>query len=235
QLPLRSTKSQQPKVQQQVDVERANRRLLSPLGSAANVRRGWYRQNLSQPVHQGPVQGPVHGHGGFGGYGGYGVPYVVYVNPAPSEPRVVDETPPPAYEPPPIFIVQPDQVPDYATPVRARPYPSPSAPTLEPSVPQDVAPREPRQPRQPERPRSTDPQPVTIRVNPADAQVYVDGELMGAAADLASLDLRPGVYVVEVEHPEFGSQRLVFGVDDEPLSVAVDLLADRPSRRSRVK
>ncbi|MEO1369761.1 MAG: hypothetical protein AAFX50_21475, partial [Acidobacteriota bacterium] len=95
QLPLRSTKTQQPKVQQQVDVERANRRLLSPLGSAANVRRGWYRQNLSQPVVQGPVQGPVHG-----GFGGFVVPYAVYVNPAPSEPRVVDETPPASYQPP---------------------------------------------------------------------------------------------------------------------------------------
>ncbi|MEM1183083.1 MAG: hypothetical protein AAGM22_32370, partial [Acidobacteriota bacterium] len=152
---------------------------------------------------------------------------------APSEPRVVDETPPVSYEPPPIYIVQPEQVPDHVTPVQAQPYGTPrSAPSFEPPVPREVAPREPEAP---QRPRSTAPQPITIRIQPGDAQVFLDDEPLGAAASLSAIDLRPGVYVLEVEHPELGGQRLVFGVDDEPLSVAVDLLADRPSRRSRVK
>ena len=98
-----------------------------------------------------------------------------------------------------------------------------------------AAPVAPPAPAAPPRVRSTDPQPVSVSVQPADALVFLDGELMGTAGSLSQLDLPPGVYVLEVEHGEMAGQRLVFGVDEEPLSVAVDLTADRPSRRSRVK
>jgi hypothetical protein len=48
--------------------------------------------------------------------------------------------------------------------------------------------------------------------------------------------LRPGVYVLEVTHPDHRFQRLVFGVQaEEPLEVVVDLTAERVGRRSRIR
>lgn len=218
----------------------AERRLI---GSAADVRSRRYQRYLNQPTVKGGVSVGGHyggghysgghyggGHGGhyggghYGGgyYGGYsfGAPYVVYIDPSPREPQVVEE-PPPRYEPPPIYIVQPQPVPV-----------QPAAPTWQPAAPAPVQPQEPATPR---RPRSTEPQAISMSVRPADALVYLDGELLGTAGSLSQLDLPPGVYVLEVEHAELTGQRLVFGVDEEPLSVAIDLAADRPSRRSRVK
>lgn len=223
----------------QEEVRRANRRLISPLGSAANVRPGWYNRNLSQPQVEGHAQGGAHSYGhrhhGYGpGYGyGFGVPYVVYVDPTPREPQVVQEPPPRSYEPPPIYVIQPSPSAPIrpVEPVEPNQPVAPNVPSWRPSAPAPT----PAPVERPRPARSTEPQPVTLSIVPAGADVYLDGEFLGGSADLAELDLRPGVYVLEVEHPDFADQRLVFGVDEAPLSVAIDLSAEKPSRRSRVK
>jgi hypothetical protein len=97
-----------------------------------------------------------------------------------------------------------------------------------------VAPPEPREP------PPTEPVQILYRILPEDAEVYLDGELLGNAAALnagdVSAELLPGVKVLEVSHPEHGNQRLVFGVGRKnPLEVVVDLTTHKIGRRSRVR
>ena len=187
--------------------------------SAANVRPGFYR-HLDAPKHQGG-RGGRHGHG----HGHHAVP--VYVYPTyfpetfyPTAPVFSEPEPPQAPAPvePQIYIVTP--------PVAAAP-PVQTAATTQPA-----------QPIQP--PRSTDPGEIRFSVLPADARVYLDDEFLGTGAELAALEeaqlYPPGVHVLEVTHPDYRSQRLVFGVSDsDPAHVLIDLSADRLSRRTRVK
>ena len=81
---------------------------------------------------------------------------------------------------------------------------------------------------------------VSFSIRPADAAVYLDDELLGAGGELTAREtamrLHPGVYVLEVEHPDHPPQRLVFGISSgDPIEVAVDLTADRAGRRSRIR
>ena len=135
-------------------------------------------------------------------------------------------------QPAPVYIVQPVQTLPSAPGAVAGSaagtaadgaIPAPRADSLEP----------------PRRPRPEVPQAVVFQVVPADATVLLDDEPLGSAAEVMSrspLILDPGVYVLEVFHPDFPSQRLVFGVDGrEGFTVAVDLGADKPHRRTRVK
>jgi len=70
-------------------------------------------------------------------------------------------------------------------------------------------------------------------------RVTLRARVEGTALELTSGDpfaLPPGVYVLEVTHPDFQSQRLVFGVDaEDSVHVVVDLTTDRPNRRTRVR
>lgn len=200
-----------------VDPRSANRHLVSPLGSAANVRPGAYQG------YYGGGAAPLHLDGYSGGY--YHPGYVVYVDgvidpPVYGEPRPVPD-PAPAPPPPAITII--NQIPP-----QPQAQPTAPAPTTEP------APRP-----EPRRPRSTEPRAVHLEIRPADALVLLDDEPLGTALELTSGDpfaLPPGVYVLEVTHPDFQSQRLVFGVDEEDsVHVVVDLTTDRPNRRTRVR
>ncbi len=184
---------------------------------AANVRPEFYRQ-LDAPRHQ-------RGHGG--GHS-HAVPVPVYVYPTylpetfyppastyrEPEPR---EIPAPAPVQPVIYVVTPPVV------------------TAPPSAPPAPAP-----PAAPPKPRSTDPGEVKFSVLPADARVYLDDDFLGTGAELAALEqasmFPPGVHVLEVTHPDYRSQRLVFGVSDsDPAHVLIDLSIDRAGRRTRVK
>lgn len=80
---------------------------------------------------------------------------------------------------------------------------------------------------------------VAFSIRPADAEVYLEEDLLGTGAELANretaMKLYPGVYVLEVSHPEHPPQRLVFGIGAEPIEVAIDLTAERADRRSRIR
>ena len=214
----------------------ANRHLVSPLGSATNVNPDIYLElgysNGHPTVYTAPPEyrhrrGPYRGHG-------YRQPYVVYINEDSIEPPIYGEP----YddsdledryaEPQPIYIVNQQPAPQ----VIQVPAPAPQAsPAPEPSY------EPPPQTREPSRPRSTEPQEISIRVEPADAEIYLDDELIGTGVTVESSlsSLAPGIYVLEISHPDFSPQRLVFGVSSDPVSITIDLTADRPSRRARVK
>jgi hypothetical protein len=143
--------------------------------------------------------------------GGVSVPVLwpnVVVVPSEAAPR---EAPPAA--PPQIFVIQPP--------------PAPAPAPQEPALPPPAAPE----------PLPTEPVAVELVIRPADAEVYLDDRWLGTGSDLTTPRmLRPGVYVLAVEHPDYGSQRLVFGVGGQgPLRAVMDLTAQRPGRRARVE
>lgn len=217
------------------------RRLLPPagLGSAANVPSGFYRKlDAPQPRH--------------GGGGGGGVPNVVYVYPFPGynvAPIGFDNSSSPSR------ATNPNE-PVYAEPPRPQPQPQPIFVTRERPADADAG-----QAPQPvyivERPEASPPQsveaappaapptpkkasPVAFDIQPADAVAYLDDDRLGDGESLATLldglVLEPGVHVLEVSHPDYKTQRLVFGVGSgEPMEVVVDLAAKTPQRRSRVR
>ncbi|MEM7351417.1 MAG: hypothetical protein AAF657_11465 [Acidobacteriota bacterium] len=193
------------------------RRAPSGFGSAANVRPGFY-QRLSAPVQRAPIpHAPVHT-----------VPIYVYLDPPvyhqppPVDPRSI---PAPAPAPQPIYVVAP-------------PAPAPAQPVAAP-VPTPVT--RPPAPTPAEAPvRSTEPGEVLFSIRPATSKVYLDDDYLGTAAEIAALGpgqmFPPGVHVLEVTHPDFRPQRLVFGVSsEEPTHVLIDLSIDRVGRRSRIK
>lgn len=187
------------------------RRAPSGFGSAANVRPGFY-QRLSAPHHHG---GPLHGAPTH-----HAAPIYVYLEPPVySEPPLVDPRSIPAPAPQPIYVVAP-------------PAPAP-VPQPAPVAPAPVPEPEPT-------PRSTEPGKLLFTVQPATAKVYLDDDYLGTGAEMAALGdgqmFPPGVHVLEVTHPDYRPQRLVFGVDsEEPTHVLIDLAADRVGRRSRIK
>ncbi|MEL7059922.1 MAG: hypothetical protein AAGN46_07850 [Acidobacteriota bacterium] len=201
-------------------------RLLTPLGSAANALPGEYSRRFRDArveagfgrsgLHRGPVA--IYPNVVFGGYPLNTGP-VTYAPPAvdlSSTPQGLDASLRDAVEPrgqAPV-VLQPVVIQPPAPTPRAEPEPAPQPPP---------------------RPQPTEPQRVTFELTPADATVWLDGERLGSARTLDSLSLAPGVYILEIEHPNLSSQRLVFGISDEPVQVAIDLAADRPSRRTRVR
>ena len=197
------------------------RSLSSPgFGSAANVRPGFYR-NLDSPHHGGrhgvavPVYVPVYVEPIYytePAYSQPAYPQPAYVEPAYPAPVYTEPPPAPAQQPQ-IYIVQPE--PAAAPPAQAAP--PPPAPE----------------------PRSTEPGEVKLSILPADSEIYLDDDYLGTGAELAALDAQmfaPGVHVLEVSHPDYRTQRLVFGVSSsDPTHVLIDLSIDRVGRRSRVK
>ncbi|MEM1205673.1 MAG: hypothetical protein AAGN66_20760 [Acidobacteriota bacterium] len=187
-----------------------NRRLISPMGSASNLPRGYYDHHMS---HRGPVRhSPLY----------YPQPYVVYVG---SPEQAID---PPVYRPPAPRQPAPQQAPAPVVIVNQIPTPQPQAPRVQAPPPLPVPPV----------PRSTEPGPVSLSVVPADADVFLDGDSLGTAAtavgDLS--ELPPGVYILEVTHAEHRDQRLVFGVNGgEAVKIDIDLTATQSWRRARVR
>lgn len=203
-----------PRRQARAPVQR--RRSPSPgFGSAANVRPGFYRQ-LDAPRSR---HRPRHGTAV--------APVYVYLEPVYTEPfypeaQGVDPrqipAPAPAPAPQPIYIVAP-----------------PAAAAAPPPAPEPALPPPP-----PPAPRSTEPGEVRFSIQPADAEVYLDDDYLGTGAQLAALVeaelYAPGVHVLEVTHPDYRPQRLVFGVSGkDPAHVLIDLSIDRVGRRSRIK
>lgn len=212
-------------------------RLLPPagLGSAANAPPGFYSRNLSVPE-----AGPAHHRGPAPAYVPY--PYPIYVLPpelAVSPSQVIA---------PSAQDVQRISAPRYAPPEGGRRMTLPPAsqpviviqqPAAAPRQPARTPPP-PREPAPPPPPRSKEPAAVSFSIAPAEARVYLDDELLGTGTELngsrQAMMLRPGVHVLEVEHPDYRLQRLVFGVQaEEPMEVAIDLTAERVGRRSRIR
>ena len=202
---------------------RPHRNLIPPggLGSAANVRPGFYQQ-LNAPRHR-----------GHGGHHRRVVPVYVY-------PTYYPET---YYPPAPVY-----SEPVYSEPVYSEPEPREAPASTQvyivtPPVvanPQVVPPPVAAVPPTPPAPRSTEPGEVKFSVLPADARVYFDDDYLGTGAELAALEepptFPPGVHVLEVTHPDYRSQRLVFGVSgSDPAHVLIDLSIDRVGRRTRVR
>ena len=186
------------------------RRMISPMGSAGGASPGYYQRNMSwtgPELLYGPVLPPS-------------VPYVVYV-----EQPYYQRQP----EPPPVVVVNNVTV-------------NPPPPVVERVVERIVereSPARAEEPAAPRAPKPTAPQPVVFSIQPTDALVKLDGRKLGTAAELGSLadpfELKPGVYILQVEHPTYKSQRLVFGVSAELVRVEVDLTSDDASLRARVR
>ncbi len=188
-----------------------NRRLISPMGSAANLPPGYYQQNMGwsgPPLEPGPVIYPA--------------PLVMYVG------QPLFPTPQPEPQPPVVVV---NQV-TVNTPPPAPPEPAYERPRAEER-------QRPAEPATPPAPKPTAPQKVFFDISPGDALVKLDGKKLGTAADLAAivdpLQLSPGVYILQVEHPSYRTQRLVFGVSAELVRVEIDLASDDPSSRARVR
>ncbi len=172
--------------------------------------------NLSRS-ELGPFQQPVEPCDDCVGPG-----WVVPLNPVvflPSETRDQEPSPPPEpapQQPPQVYIIQPP-----APPVR-----------------EESAWQPPPRPEPAPEPRS----PVELRltIQPAEAEVTLDDRGLGNGSDLNArskpLILPPGVHVLEVEHPDYPPQRLIFGVGaDSPIRAVIDLTAPRPGRRARIE
>lgn len=158
--------------------------------------------------------------GAFYNFGPPVVTYPGYVVYQQAPVQYVEPEPEPA--PPPqvtqVYVVQPPPAP------AAAPAPAPAAPSP-PAVPPP--------------PASKDPGKVDFSVQPDDAKVYLDDRFLGDGRKLAEqgpLKLPRGVYVLEVEHPRYESQRLIFDVTaNETTRVSIDLASERGRRRSRVR
>jgi len=193
---------------------RPRRSLASPGGlSAANVRPGFYRQ-LDAPDHL----------GGYGYGGTVAVPIYLY-------PAYYPET----FYPPASVYSEP--APHEASAPQPQIYVV-TPPVISPPAPSAVPP--PAPPPVPAAPRSTEPGEVRFSVLPADAKIYLDDDYLGTGGELAAFEqaslFPPGVHVLEVTHPDYPPQRLVFGVSDtDPAHVLIDLSIDRIGRRTRIR
>ncbi len=125
------------------------------------------------------------------------------------------------------------------------PPPPPPPQVVVVQVPQAQAPPpppvayEPPPPNPPPPPVSRDPGELALAVHPADARVYVNDLFVGTGESLEAkgepLVMKGGVYVLEAEHPDYGSQRLIFAVAaHDTVYVAIDLTSELPGRRARV-
>lgn len=81
---------------------------------------------------------------------------------------------------------------------------------------------------------------VFLSVHPSNAAVYLDDDLLGSGDTLAAGQepwvLDSGVHVLEVVHPQYPTQRLVFGMPSAGrLLIEFDLEGDRRGRKARVK
>ncbi len=206
-----STTSSRPATRPSPPRQAPRSRLVSPGGlSAANVRPGFYSRFDAPRQHRGRGHrraAPVYVYPTF-------LPQTFY----PSAPTFSEPAPreAPAAQPQ-IYVVTPPVV--VAPPA---PAPVPAVPAAPPT------------------PRSTEPGEVKFSVLPADARVYLDDDFLGTGDELAALEetplFSPGVHVLEVTHPDYRPQRLVFGVrDTDPAHVMIDLSIDRIGRRTRIK
>ena len=214
-------------------VHQPNRYLLPPagLGSAANAPPGFYRQLDAPPATHRPRgagrrgAGPVY----------VPVPYVVYVEPPELAVSPVQYEPPPPRDDRPRYVPAPAQAPAPQPVYIVQPSPAaaPPAPPVRQSAPET-------RDQPPAAPKSREPVDVTFSIRPAAATVYLDDEPLGTGDELMRRDgamrLRPGVHVLEVVHPEYDTQRLVFGLSSaDPIEVQIDLTTERAGRRSRIR
>lgn len=222
-----------------------------PMGSATPTPRGFYRDNLS---YNPPTDAEGHGHG-RGHHGGQiylPQPRYVVVPPLFPEDDPLEfggvRGPDEAVEPDELgsrtqpVVIEADNL--YMVPPGRERYDEsyarePEVPVRNPNTALSHHGRVPTQApadERPEPPAPTTPQEVTLRIEPADAVVWLDDEELGLAGELLELvHLEPGVYLLEVEHDDLEPQRLFFGVVDQPVDVRVDLEADEPRRRYRVR
>ncbi len=97
----------------------------------------------------------------------------------------------------------------------------------------------PPPPPAPPRPTSNEPGAIRLLVEPADAEIVLDDRRLGLAGEVKGRQdhsTRPGVHVLEVTHPEYRAERLVFAVDPEStVQLVIDLRETRASRRTRIE
>lgn len=129
------------------------------------------------------------------------------------EPVIYVQAPP---APPPVVVVAPQ--PGVA--------PSPAG-NRQPSIP-------PPPPAPPAR-TSNEPGVLRIEIQPADAEVYLDDRPLAIMIGGHQISTAPGIHVLEVTHPDYTAERLVFAVNPEQTHrVAIDLRESKPGRRTRI-
>lgn len=138
---------------------------------------------------------------------------------------------------PPIIIIQ-----QPAAPVPPLPVTPP--PVVSPAVSRQLEPaRSAVVPRANPNARDTSasaPGQVYFWIQQPEADVVLDGESLGTGADIDDLDgpieLSAGVHVLVTEHPDFGSERLVFSVPSgKEILVEINLSGNRSGRKARVR
>jgi len=176
-----------------------------------------------------------YSHGSQHHYGsshhGY-TPYYYTPIYVPGEPTVYGddryEDPPPAAEP-----YYPPPQPQPVVVVVQAPASAPAAPSPPPAPKPLTHPTTP----EPAREETRGPGKIDLLVEPADAVVHFDGRRLGTAAEIAELggqlEVSSGVHVLEVTHPDYKAERMVFGVKaGGGVRVEVDLEGRRLTRRS---
>ncbi|MEM7581792.1 MAG: hypothetical protein AAF560_00305 [Acidobacteriota bacterium] len=131
---------------------------------------------------------------------------------------------------PPIIIIQ--------QPAARRPAPEPVA-TYAPPVAPVAAPAPIRNPNA----RDTTPKApgqLYLWIQQSEAFVSLDGHDLGTGADIDALDLpieiSSGVHVLVTQHPDYGSERLVFSVPEgEEILVEINLSGNRSGRKARIR
>lgn len=211
------------------------------------ARRSQQHRPAQRPSHQArPVQGPRYLQPSLSGIRppGFGKftpsttptrhlhapvvhhPQVVYVplstyttpfvqTPQPQQPVIVVQAPPPQPAPQPVVV-------------QVAPPPAPTPPVVVERPAPPARPPEPREPGQ-----------IRFTVVPSDAVVYLNDDRVGTADELenaAPLVVDAGVHVLEISHPDWSAERLVFGVPSAgDLRVQVDLRETKASRRTRLR
>ncbi len=86
----------------------------------------------------------------------------------------------------------------------------------------------------------SEPGQLYLWIQQAEATVSLDGINLGSGEDIEALDLpmevSAGVHVLVTEHPDFGSERLVFAIPaGEELLVEINLSGNRSGRKARLR
>ena len=78
---------------------------------------------------------------------------------------------------------------------------------------------------------------VYVLVDPPAAEVYLDDDYLGTGETLGqAMELTAGVHVLEVEHPDYPPEQLVFSLSTaDEILVEVDLEGDRRGHKSRIR
>ncbi len=167
-------------------------------------------------------------------------PAVVHPAPVAPGPRVIylpvgvsinDYFPRSRTEPPVVVVQQAPPPPPQQPVVVMVPPPTPDtqpAPVVAPSTTP-----EPSRPAPPPKPK--EPGLLTILIHPAEAEVFLDDRRLRDLDDTPRT-LEAGVHVLEISHPDFPNERLVFGMGSAGnVEIEIDLRESKSGRRTRLR